>query len=110
MIRLIATLALLASPTAAGELKCFIEVGGQVYLDGPCEYASEAGTITVGVDETEASPYFVYLFPEGDVAEAFWNGVERESHAHTPLGTLTRGGDCWTGADAKVCAYPLQGG
>ncbi len=36
--------------------------------------------------------------------DGWWNGVDADSHAHDPLGKLTRQGACWVNARAKVCA------
>lgn len=40
-------------------------------------------------------------------AQAFWNGLEAESHAHNPLGDVVRQGGCWVDANGRICAWWL---
>lgn len=50
----------------------------------------------------EAEYVFVYLLNDGaEDFDGYWN--EYESHAHTPIGTLSVDGDCWSGEIARLC-------
>ena len=52
--------------------------------------------------------FFVYVNMDAPgVAQGYWNGWGRGSHAHDPLGTLTRDKAdpaCWANDTARVCA------
>lgn len=104
----IALVVLLASPAAAEEAKCLIEVGGTAYLDGPCEMnRTETGTVTIGVSDAHPSKYFVYINSAEDGSLiGYWNGKLADSHAHDDLGKMAADGDCWIGDNSRICAYP----
>jgi hypothetical protein len=103
---------LLAHPAFAQETShheqktCLIRVAGKTYLQGKCDVMTdEDGSISVGVSDKTHAKYFAYVTLDDDThATGFWNGVEAESHAQDPLGTLTRSGDCWSNNNAKICA------
>ena len=52
--------------------------------------------------------FFVYVNMDAPgLAKGYWNGWGRGSHAHDPLGTLTRDKAdpaCWANDNARVCA------
>jgi hypothetical protein len=105
---LIAAAVVLPSAAGASPGSCFLSVDGRVYLDGPCTVnIGKDGSFTVGVSDAKRSRYFAYVNVDAATkkADASWNGVEAESHAHDPLGTLSRDGGCWSNARAKVCAW-----
>jgi len=107
---MILTVASMALPAAAEASpgSCFLGVDGHVYLDGPCNIDSyKDGSFSIGAGEKMRSRYFAYvnIDPDTKKADASWNGVAGENHAHDPLGTLTRTGGCWNNARAKVCAW-----
>lgn len=95
-----------ASSAFAFEGQCTLEVGGKTWLSGPCNVEIDKdGSFTIGVSDRKPSKYFAYVnVDRPGVATGFWNGAEAESHAHEPLGELTRTGACWTNARARVCA------
>ena len=88
--------------------QCVLQVDGRTYLNGPCPITlDKGGDFTVGSDSNRTSKYFAMVSIEdktAGTATGFWNGTDAESHAHDPLGTLTRQGACWVNKRAKVCA------
>jgi len=89
-------------PAAADEIsRCVLEVDGQSYIDGPCEY----GPFDGGDFQIVGKDYFAYVYPSSKPVLGYWNGDPGATHAHDPLGELTRDGACWVNARAKVCAY-----
>ncbi len=90
--------------------KCVLQVDGKTYLNGPCPIGLEKGgdfsNGTDGTDTTKPSKYFAMVSIDKDTGtgDGWWNGVDADSHAHDPLGKLTRQGACWVNARAKVCA------
>lgn len=110
--QIITIAALIASSCAAQAApgSCYLSVGGHVYLDGSCNVdLTSDGSFSIGTGDTDRlrSRYFAYvnIDPETKKADGSWNGVDAESHAHDPLGTLTRSGGCWSNNHAKVCAW-----
>lgn len=103
MIRPVLALMLLAAPASAGTCRLVSEA--KVILDAPCglEVFDTEGSFTATFDD---EPVFVtVLVAPGGAAEGYWNGGDPQStHAHDPLGPLTRDGDCWFGEAATVCA------
>ncbi|MDE4914779.1 hypothetical protein [Methylobacterium sp. 092160098-2] len=93
-----------ADERVSGE--CLISVGGRAYLDGPCSITLYPGG-GFQASGRGRHPYFATLDIDSDSggAQAFWNGVDAESHAHDRLGTVVRQGGCWVNADARVCAW-----
>ena len=89
-------------PAAAdGTTRCVLEVDGQSYIDGPCEYSpSDSGDFQIS-----AKDYFAYIYPSYKPVLGYWNGTPGTTHAHDPLGELTKNGACWVNDRAKVCAY-----
>ena len=99
-------LAALSSGSSYGATgKCYLQVDGKVYIDNPCNIELEhGGSFSIGTDDPK-SRYFAYVELYDGKATGSWNGVDAESHAHDPLGDLTRHGACWTNNRAKVCAW-----
>lgn len=85
--------------------KCLLDVGGTVYIDGPCDF--DTGSWKDGSFRIHGADgrYFAYVFVDGKRATAHWNGVLAERRAHDPLGTLTRDGACWIGEGVRLCAW-----
>ena len=97
----------IATPALALNGTCVIQVDGKTYLNGPCPITLEkGGDFVAGSDGTKAAKYFAYVSinKETGKADGFWNGPDGASHAHDPLGELTRQGACWVNQRAKVCA------
>jgi hypothetical protein len=83
---------------------CLIEVRGRSYLNRRCNYERDSdGSTRVGIDDD--SPFFAYVnVDSGDIAQGSWNEDRGSTHAHSPLGTMHRNGDCWVNQIARVCA------
>jgi hypothetical protein len=85
--------------------RCLLKVDGTIYLNGKCainidmNHGVETGDFSIGTDGK--SEYFAYVNDHG--RSATWNAGA--SHAHAPLGTLSKKGACWTNSHAKVCAW-----
>ncbi|MCJ2099466.1 hypothetical protein [Methylobacterium sp. E-046] len=83
--------------------ECLILVRGRAYLDGPCRITLyPGGGFMAGDGEYFAT---VDIDAASGGAQAYWNGVQAERHAHDPLGDVVRQGGCWVNASAKVCAW-----
>ncbi|WP_141683709.1 hypothetical protein [Rhizobium sp. AC27/96] len=106
--RAIVAIAFLAiSSTAnAAQVICFLEVDGQIYLQGRCTYVPDPnGSFSIGTDDP-AGKYFAYLATSApNEATGFWNGTAGGTHAHEDLGKLHRNGGCWVNDTAKICAW-----
>jgi hypothetical protein len=94
--------------TAVGQAAdgpCYIEVDGQVYLDKICNIERKFGIVSIGTGESSREQYFAYVEvgESPDRAKGYWNGPSAENRAHVGLETLTRQGNCWSNARAKVC-------
>lgn len=108
MLLILAAALLFAGPVSADEMKgkCLLEVAGTTYIDGPCEIRMDTGTTVVSeMGVAQGNGYFAYLFPDGDFADASWNGTPSATHAHNALGYLKRDGACWESSLAKICAW-----
>ena len=89
--------------------KCLLEIDKRKYIDGKCDITMEKdGGFAISASESKAVSYFaVVSIISKDTGEGYWNEEEGATHAHTPLGNLTRHGACWENKNAKVCAYKL---
>ena len=82
---------------------CTLIVKGETYINGLCQFeADKDGSFRIA-----SKDYFVYVNVTGKTAEASWNADPKATHAHAPLGVLTRKGACWENADARICARDL---
>ena len=106
--RIIAGLMLLtvSTPVHASQVICFLEVNGQIFMQGRCNYSPDTdGSFSIGTDDPKAK-YFAYVTTSApNEAAGYWNGVAAASHAHESLGNLHRDGGCWINDSAKVCAW-----
>ena len=95
----------LGAATHARPAKCLLEVNGTSYVDGACDFRPLSdGTGSFQITGPKGT-YFAYLLVDGvDRATAHWNEEPGASHAHTPLGALTRDGPCWINETTKLCA------
>ncbi|WP_429807505.1 hypothetical protein [Ensifer sp. B1-9] len=88
--------------------KCLLQIKGVKYITGRCDFrpTGEGDFVLQGRD------YFTYVFVSTqdapNMAEAHWNGRPSSTHAHSPLGKLTRDGACWVSETAKICAWKLD--
>lgn len=84
--------------------RCLLEVDGRRYISGACRIDMEKGG-SFQIYDLKKRGYFAYVDVNGSTAEGYWNEEPGANHAHSPLGTLTRDGACWTNDRAKVCAW-----
>ncbi|ACA20528.1 conserved hypothetical protein [Methylobacterium sp. 4-46] len=102
-------LALAASPAfcvATIDGECLIQVNGRTVKDGFCRMiVFPGGSFQTGAEQPGEAFAIVSIDGRTGRAEAFWNGVERASHAHDPLGNVVRQGGCWVNDRARVCAW-----
>lgn len=85
--------------------ECELTVRGQTYIRGVCQFSPQPG----GSFQISGGDYFAYVSVTGSgVAEASWNENPASTHAQAPLGTVTRSGACWVGAQVRICARGLS--
>lgn len=81
---------------------CKLTIDGRTYIKGACEFTS------LGADGSfliQKGDYFAQVNVDGrGTGEAWWNEEPGASHAHTPLGRLTRNDACWVNRRVIVCA------
>lgn len=86
--------------------ECLIQVRGKIAKDGPCRITlSPGGSFQTGGERRGEAFAVVSINESSGTAEAYWNGPDRESHAHDPLGAVVRRGGCWVNDTARVCAW-----
>ena len=97
-----------SAPSAHAESRpaeCELTVRGQTYIRGVCQFSPQSG----GSFEISGGDYFAYVNVTGSgVADASWNENPASTHAQVPLGTVTRSGACWVGAQVRICARALS--
>ena len=100
-----ATPAFANSPYSRGE--CLLSYGSEVRLNGPSEYTLDKdGSLYASDIPASKGNIFAYVNLNGDgTADASWNGGGGASHAHDPLGTMTREGGCWGNNLNVVCVW-----
>jgi hypothetical protein len=88
---------------------CLFSYGSEVQLNGPCEYTLDKdGSLYVSDVPASKGNLFAYVNLNGDgTADASWNGGGGASHAHDPLGTMTRKGGCWGNDLNVVCVWKV---
>lgn len=100
---------LVAHPISARPGTCTLEVNGQTYIDGSCQYdrlSRDDGSFMISAADAS---YFAYLYVEGtNQASAHWNEEAGATRAHTPLGQFhLDASGCWVNAVARICAAPV---
>ena len=101
----VALLAVAAAQAASSKSKCLLQVNGRTYISGPCNASTDGGGLSIGwLPENSNKPITYHAYVESN-GQGFWNEDRGANHAHTPLGTLTRNGACWSNQKAKVCAW-----
>ncbi|MCL3881910.1 hypothetical protein [Marivita sp. GX14005] len=89
----------------AADVACVLEVEGQSYIDGPCNFrflSGNDGSFQITQPDGDS---FAYVYIEGaNTASAHWNGGGGIPRAHNPLGKLKRDGACWVNENARICA------
>jgi hypothetical protein len=103
-------LAAWSQPANAFTGECLLRVGQRSYIDGRCDIQMDRdGSFTIGASERGIpNGYFAMVAIERKgIASGYWNEEKGANHAHTPLGSLTQRGGCWTNEKAKVCAWKL---
>jgi hypothetical protein len=106
-LMMVALSSVLCGAAQAKSGKCLLEVDNRPLLLGTCNIDMQAdGSFSVGTSGSTSSTHFAFVqVNQNGSALGYWNGEERESHAHEPLGALKRQGACWTNDKAKVCAW-----
>lgn len=101
-----ATLVLMAADAAARPATCYLEVGGQAFIEGPCDFETlDSGDGSFRI-MAQSGLYFAYLFVESPGrGVGHWNEEAGANHAHTALGILERDGACWISKTAQICAW-----
>lgn len=84
--------------------RCLLEIDGKKYISGACRIEMQNGG-SFQIYDLKKHGYFAYVDVSGSTAEGYWNEDPRATHAHSPLGTLTRDGACWLNDHAKICAW-----
>lgn len=84
--------------------RCLLEVNGKKYISGACRIEMDKDG-SFRVFDLKKVGYFAYVTMAEVGANGYWNGAEKGSKAHDPLGDLTKDGACWKNNDAKVCAW-----
>jgi hypothetical protein len=96
-----------AGPAFAKASDCLLEVDGQRYIDGPCQFVAHPGgsfelfTLRGAGVDTAAQVERV----EPGKAIGFWNGRTGGARPLVPLGVLTSSAACWANAHVRVCAW-----
>jgi hypothetical protein len=99
----VTTLVASDTTTEVDPANCYVEVDGIVWLNQSCPVdTADAGNWYINTGP-QAVQTFVYLQTLEGAIDAHWNGGSGATHAHDPLGTLTRRGDCFTNDRAKIC-------
>lgn len=95
-----------ALPAVARPAKCLLEVDGQTFIDGACDFRPLSGGNGDFQITGPNGTYFAYLYVGADGnGTGHWNEEPGSGHAHTPLGPLAREGACWTSETVKLCAW-----
>lgn len=92
---------------------CYLEVAGDVRLDGACQFRSETG-------QTGARGFEIRSYAAGKLdvvaqlvrdpqnplrATAFWNGSSGGLRAAEALGALSPSGPCWDNDGVRLCVW-----
>lgn len=104
-ILMLAALVLAAGVAEAKDAQCSLTTAKIDVFQGQCDFSPDPdGSFMI----THPEGYFVYVsVTDKGVADGYWNGWDRDSHAHTGLGTLLREEEdraCWSNGYARVCA------
>ncbi|MFV0389960.1 MAG: hypothetical protein ACK5NT_14545 [Pyrinomonadaceae bacterium] len=84
--------------------RCLLEVNGKKYISGACKIEMDKDG-SFRIYDLKKRGFFAYVNMADVGAVGYWNGPNRDSHAHENLGELFRNGGCWEGENAKVCAW-----
>jgi hypothetical protein len=94
-----------AEDGAARQAQCLLIVQGTELIRGPCTFAplgTDGSFTATGLN----GRFFAYVLVDSPgQATGYWNGKAYATHAHEPLGTLTRDDACWVNDIASVCAW-----
>jgi hypothetical protein len=96
-----------AGPAFAKASDCLLEVDGQRYIDGPCQFVAHPGgsfelfTLRGAGVEYAAEVERV----EPGKAMGFWNARTGDARPVVPLGVLSSSAACWTNARVRICAW-----
>jgi hypothetical protein len=104
MILFVASVGLTIGQSRTIRGRCLLEVNGKKYITGACKIEMDKDG-SFRVYDLKKRGYFAYVTMAHVGANGYWNGTEKGSHAHDPLGDLYKDGACWKNEDAKVCAW-----
>ncbi len=120
---LAATILIAGSGQASAQIKtkkadCYFDKGGQVYIDGTCEFLTDpkyygAGGFRIANYDSGYVRYFAEISLLEGKAQGTWNETRgRKPLDVTPgnLGPMSADGACWLGVDSKLCAWKLGEG
>ena len=89
--------------TGAVQTNCRIEVAGKVWLDKPCDYQTADGRLILNNRAAEGEDFVEIDDLSAASTTATWTGGGGAAAAQSPLGELTRQGDCLSNDDARIC-------
>ena len=79
--------------------QCKFTVQGKSYINGRCDFEADAdGSLRIS-----ANSRIVYVNVDGDTADASWNKNPKSHKADSPLGDVTRNGECWGNSSTQIC-------
>lgn len=95
---------------------CFFEADGKTYIDGVCEFLTDARTYGVGgfrlanYDNGYLRHGVVVSVTSPGSGSASWNETPGGKPDQGPSEAVTSEGACWTGARSRVCAWKVGEG
>lgn len=89
--------------------QCYLKVDGRVLIDRICKayFSKRDGSFQIGAEAAQPISYFADV--NAASGEAFWNAAPGATRATSPLGKVTRDGECWQNDRAQLCARRLEG-
>ncbi|TMV02593.1 hypothetical protein FGK63_20410 [Ruegeria sediminis] len=95
--------ALLLTTAAASAEICFLQIDGQIEMQGPCVFDPMGGGDFFAADIDDRLAFVYFYLEDSGIGIAAWS--DRESKANSMLGTLYRDGACWQNPDVTLCAW-----
>ncbi|HQZ82522.1 MAG TPA: hypothetical protein PLR83_04830 [Pyrinomonadaceae bacterium] len=87
--------------------RCLLVIDGKKYISGKCDidmYSDGTGSFQI-TELRKKGAYFAQVLVSPGTALGYWNGARDATHAHDPLGEMTRNGACWQNDRARICAW-----
>jgi hypothetical protein len=82
---------------------CFAKLNGEVLMNGRCSGLGHRNSVFVTSDKDACS---LNISRSGEIAISAYRGACGSSDLGSddePIGTVRKSGNCWTGANARVC-------